>query len=258
VLLRIIKSVVSTKVWSAREARKNAARVDGNLPLGLRIGAMVSFDDVPFILYESIGGLVKQPQIHSRIVGYGKQPVIGGLMHRFYLDGDSKHVLRYVTDPDGNLIENELRLFQQIEEFTNLDLEGWNSFLGNPDDEDASYWIGYEWYCPDIEGFDVEQPYIRQVDDDNADDDSDNLLANPQIKPLMADETVYGNPTAEQGKRQSRQFMLYGRSLGKEGGDIDVPEYCTLSQVDDGAEQWVEVLAGIELKPTDIEVVQTD
>lgn len=240
--LRIIGAVLKAQAGKvAGKFRKDAPRVDEGLPLGIRIGGMVQFDTVSFILAGSGGSLVEPPSgDFTEVVAYGKiaLPSDGMTMHRFYLK-DEKHVLRIITDRNGNVEDGETVLFSLHSEQVPDTEEEWNAWLGDPDRPDIGFWIGY--YLFELPDSDPVVQYARMIGDDS----------DGQIGSLSLVEYVYASPQGE-GERVNRKLMPYGRCLSDTS---ETPEYLTVSSVEGNNEAWVEILVGIPVMPATINVL---
>ena len=168
-----------------------------DLPLGIRIGGMVGFNQVPFILAAKEGSVVEWPGNELIVEAYGKV-VVGQdhLLHRFYLS-DERTVLQIASDDEGGVLDGETKIFRESEEITPYSEEDWRVWIDEPDCEDG-YLIGYETFTHAA----TEILYHRVWGANGP----------AQIEPQEFTEEIYGDAQGEP-QQVEHQAMLYGRHV---------------------------------------------
>jgi hypothetical protein len=236
----LLKRMAEKKYDAVKESyeRPKGERIDKDLPLGLRISAMVEIPEVDFIL----GGndlKIKHPGAGTAVLSYGTFPVGDSSVKRFYLDAkDSPYLLQIVVDAK-NIIE-ECKLFMPYDEIFPDD---WGFWLG-----DADGYIGYS-------VFQIKDgtQYFRVWQNEGAqnvlqEDGQGNRLT--RIPPLRFDETIYMDPYAQRTETVAYDSMLYGRHVNE-----NVDEYLLVSAVDESDGASVQIMVGIDLQPASIKVI---
>lgn len=243
------------------ERAKNAPRMDDNLPLGIQLNGYIEVDPVSFFLVQDQGIAAKCPDNKREVVAYGRLPVLGGTtQHRFYLEGDEGFVLRVVTNGKNEVVEDETVLFSEAEMRSVPANEAeWNAWLGKKKKAPKkpgkkkkvpSSVIGYETY----QIGDEDSPlYFRLVETDDASDEDEHYLKQPQIRPIVGRETYFIDPHDLRGKVADRHFMFYGRVIGED--EDSVSEYVTVSSVSIADEAWVESLVGLPVSHGDLRII---
>ncbi len=226
--------------------RSPGPRIDDKLPLSMRIGGYVRFDQTPFIISKRAGLLVEPPS--SRLIAaYGKIKFEGFIIHRAYLqDGDREvdHFLQVVTKPDGK-IDGAPRLFRLHEELMPGSVDEWSVWLPDPKKPKQSYLIGFESFgLHDKEGK-VLADYRRMWPNPND--------INPQVEPRELSETLYTSPQEGSSVRVRHQAMLYGRKPARPEGfpaNAVIPEeWVLLSASDYPGTAMAQIHVGLDLEP---------
>jgi hypothetical protein len=218
--------------------KKTGPRIDKDLPLGLRINAIVDVPQVDFIL----GGdalKIKYPGSGSIVVSYGTFPMGKSMVHRFYL-GSTEHVYMLQVVTDQKKAVEECKLFMSYDE---LYPEDWDFWLSERDG-----YIGLDLFqTKDGARYDRvwQNPDARVIVEQ---DEHGNQLA--RIPPVEILETVYADPYGEQTETVKYDSMLYGRHLND-----SVDEYLLVSAVSEKDGASVQIMTGIPLEPTTIKVI---
>ena len=238
-------------------ALKNAPRMDKDLPLGIQLHGFIEVNSVPYFLLEDHGIAAKCPDGKQKVIAYGRLPIPGGMtQHRFYLDND--FVLRVVTQ-DDNVVESETVVFAKSEVHYPNGEDDWGQWLGNESDAPQKPGaketiprsiIGYETYQVGDENSPL---YHRLVEADDALQEDAHYLLQPQIRPIIGQETYFIDPYDLNGKVANRHLMFYGRQIGEEDKPTD--EFVTVSSVAIGDDAWVESFTGIRAGHSDLTII---
>ncbi|MBF0587500.1 MAG: DUF2491 family protein [Magnetococcales bacterium] len=207
--------------------KSDRPRMDLNLPLGLTIGGLVSFDETPFILSEGKIS-VTSPGTNVIVEAYGAFEQHGHKGHRFYL-GQNGHMLQFLTDLSGEIIQDEIKLFQSFDQLEPPTPEEWDFWLA---DEDGS--IGLNQFQT-IDGVLYDRLWLPGA---------------YRVAPERLVETVYSDPRGEHSVLEKHQSMLYARQC-----DEEEREYMLISAVRSGPGAWVEINVGRDVDISFITVV---
>jgi len=213
-------------------------RMDKDLPLGLRINALVDISEVDFIL----GGndlKVAYPGETLTVSSFGVILVGESKVQRFYLSSAKGiNVLQIVTD--NNQAIEECKLFIPYDE---VFPEDWDFWLSKEDG-----YIGYSVFQTK-DG----TAYERVWQDEGAErvvqeDDQGNKLT--RIPPVPLYETIYLDPHGQRRETVRHESMLYARHVND-----NVDEYLLVSAVEEKEGASVQIMAGLELQPASIKVI---
>ena len=200
---------------------------EGYTPEKFRVGMTVSADPTPFILLGA-ATKVSQPSFSSAVTSVtevGRIEDAGAHLVRLYLDPRSYVQLHVAGDGDPD----ECRYFTQIDEIQPADAQEWGVWL-----DDNQGLIGW--------------PQFQTKDGKLY----DRLWAPGQqrIAPRTLTETIEGVGA----KRSVRsQAMLYAARTGAPAPAPQM-EYILVAAMEEGAQAWVEVRAGIDLNPATLQL----
>ncbi len=105
-----------------------SARIDNDLPLGLKIGSLVSIEPTPFIFAKRAGLLLDAAPPRQQVAAWGSIDYQGLTTHRFYFE-DGVHMLQVLVD-GGNVIDGDPFLYKLKAEIRPDD---WSLWLANED-----------------------------------------------------------------------------------------------------------------------------
>lgn len=239
----LFKKIGQKKYGQLKDAYQTgtAERIDKDLPLGLRINALVEISQVDFIL----GGSdlkIQHPGTSNTVLSYGTVVVGDANVHRFYIDGpDQPYMLQIVLD--SHKVVEESKLFMPYDTVHPQRSEDWAFWL----DEKDGY-IG-------LSSFQTKDgtEYFRVWQDDGAEqvveeDESGNRIT--RIPPVQLEETVYLDPYGKEKETVRYDSMLYGRHVNDK-----VDEYILLSAIDEQDGASIQLMVGIEVAPASIKVI---
>lgn len=237
------------KALAAR--RPSGPRADDGLPLGIKIGTLVSFDPAPIVLAKAAGSLIEQPADNLPVAAWGRISYDGRTIHRFYLEG-GQYMLQLSVEGDGKVSE-EIFLYHLVQEIRPQSSDDWATWLADPDKPGDTGEIG-------TAKFDMLDPrdmskvlasYRREWPDDSG---------NPsQVKPEEFSELLRVSPYGGTSDRVRNQVMLYGRALPKPAnypaGLDDPEEWLLLSASEFPGDAVVQMQVGIPVQEEGIRVV---
>jgi hypothetical protein len=219
------------------ENRLITQRIDYNLPLNLRIGALVEVSQTDFIL----GGSnlhIMYPEIKNSVKSMGKFSIGESTAYSFYLGvKDTVYTLQVVVDSKKSI--EECKLFMPYDEmFPSPEAgEWWNYWL-----DDNTGYIGYSVF----ELTDKTQ-YDRVWQDPSSQVELDGGLN--RIHPIAFTEKIYLDEYGDSTTEIKHNAMLYGRYATD-----DVSEYLLVTAVESTESDSVQLLVGIEVNPTSLTV----
>jgi hypothetical protein len=225
--------------WGSSTVEK--PRIDRDLPLGLRIGSLVSIMSVDAILAGD-QLKIKMPTQDLMVVAYGKFDVNPFKGHRFYLSADSGELftLQVVTNTKGEI--DDCKLFSLHDEIITNDWDFWlnerDGYIGysvfqlKPEDGGVTYFRAWD--------NELEQVVIEQNEEGNI----------TRIPPVELTETIYGDPFAGEVRKVKLTSMLYGRDVTD-----SVQEYMMVSVAEDKDGASIQIIIGLPLEPTSIKVL---
>jgi len=247
-------------------------RIDENLPLGIKLGGIIVFnDEIPFMAARTAGLLAVQPR-DQRVHAYGRGVFADQVWHRFYFE-DGIHFLQVVTDSQNAIIDGETKLYRQHTEI-NVDKAGWKTWRGEkelhreslreaghaeaqvteaiPDEGNERYLIGYVTFTL-ADASDDTKPlfdYARLWPEGGAE----------QVEPLLIEEKLYTDPYANRAITVKHHMMLYGRAPARPeglGAEVVLPtEYCLVQASGYPGKDLIELHTGIDLDPRHFLVAQ--
>jgi len=219
-------------------SRPASQRIDLDLPLGLRMNALLEIPEIDFIL----GGndlKMKHPGGTLTVASMGKIPMGDSTVHRFYanLEG-GVYVLQVVVD--SNHAIEECKLFTLLDEVYPDD---WGFWLAESDG-----YIG-------LDRFQIKDGtvYYRVWDSQGgenptAGDQQSSSMS--RIAPVHLEEMIYMDPYGEQKEMVRYESMLYGRHVND-----NVDEYLLVSAAEEINGASVQIMLGIDLQPASIKVI---
>jgi hypothetical protein len=244
--------------------RSPGPRIDGGLPYGLKIGARVLFEDTPFILAEGVGHQVKKPDVQA-VAAYGRMGMrpsgrpggaeffAGYVLHRFYLE-DGVNVIQAVTNPRGEHVPGELRLYRLVREWFPQNLSEWSIWVSTNDDPDDRYCIGFNRFdLPEAaDTARIAYSYARMWPSSQE--------AAEQVSGVEFSETLNADPYGGDTAEVKHQVMLYGRVPERPGTfpeSVPIPDewmLLAMSEYPDSA--VVQAHAGLAIVESDFIVAQ--
>ena len=251
----ILKKIAGNKareLGNLLSSGKELERIDKNLPLGLRFGALVVIPETDFILGADNGLKVVYPKGKGIVTAYGTFKLDPFVIHRFYLtfEDDQVYVLQVVIDGDGTVEECKL-------------LMPWDEVYP-PDDDDEErtktkafwdYWLsdqdGYIGYS--VFQSNDKTLYSRTWEHTGpgfviarADDESD-IDRKP---PVSFVEILYLDRFGQKTERVEYTGMMYGRQVND-----DVDEYLLVAVVEDSEGAAVRLQVGVDLNPAALTII---
>ena len=236
---QLFKDIAKKKLtWQDQPTDK--PRIDKDLPLGIRIGSMLTISS-PELILAADKLKIKAPAGGLTVIAYGSFSIKPFNLHRFYVadNQDSLYTLQVITKQDDGSID-EVKLFSLFDEiFT----DNWSFWL----DEKEGY-IGYSI-------FDLKDGtrYFRDWSNDLEEIvlQENNDLKITHIPPLEFKETYYSNPYGERIETMEHQAMQYGREVAEQ-----VDEYLLVSVADKSGEYAsVQIMVGLPVEPASIKVL---
>lgn len=240
--LQLFKKMAAKKAEELKDAFSRAGqreRIDKNLPLNLRISALVEISEVDFLL-GSDDIKIRHPEGRGAVAAYGVSQVFRSTVHKFYLDfqDDQDYLLQIVVGENQEI--EECKLF-------------WSADTVYPDDWD--FWLnennGYIGYSV----FDTPDKtrYYRVWENPGAEkvvEEGEDSARITRVPPVDFSETLNFDSNGEKTEIVKHSAMLYGRHANDK-----VDEYLLVS-VDEYADTaFVHLLIGLELNPTSLEVI---
>lgn len=236
----IVKQMGLKKYDDVKDAYRKigVSRVDENLPLGLRLNGMIEISAVDFILAgEKLK--IRPPVSAEVIVSYGRFPIGGVIVHRFYFSSNEiPYMLQVAADP-GGVIE-ECKVFMAYDEIYPQD---WDFWLSEKDG-----YIGLNLFQ-----LKDQTQYVRVWENDEREavlDQNRDGGAITHIPPVQFLETLYYDPYGERTETLKHDAMLYGRHV-----DQDVDEYLLVAAVNENDGASVQIMVGLELSPASLKII---
>ncbi len=236
----------SAKERIARGREKSRERVDGSLPLGLRVGSRVQLSEAPFLLAGEASH-VQYPGDEALISAFSETQLAGLKTHRLYLDdradSDEESMLLLISDDSGENVD-ELYLFREQYEIPLYHVEVADVTEGD-ETSAVEFWLHKEegiigmplFHTPD------ELTYQRLWEPDR----------DVRIEPYQLKERIYLDSYGEATAQLEHQgTMLYGRVVEGIGGDID--EYLLITVERDEQVFQVRIWVGLALSQADIDL----
>jgi len=247
----VLMEYLKKKLGSAH-ADPSAARVDAGLPLGIKIGSLVSIDPAPLTIAAQAGLVVTGFDGKQAVAAWGKINFSGLIIHRFYFE-DGEHMLQFIADTSGKLTEDPM-LYMLYQEIFPSSKNEWSNWLANPDKKGDTGFIGFE----SFNLFDLKKKskkpvavYAREWPPGSK---------AQQVQPEELLERLYTAPT-QPATPVRQQAMLYGRSVEKPKGfpdGIDAPnEFVWLSASEYPSGAVVQMYVGTPVPQEAISVVMS-
>jgi hypothetical protein len=204
-------------------------RIDGNWPMGLRLGCTVRIDPSLFILAgDAIN--VAQPSGDCAVSAAGSYAYGGATFHRIFVKdlAGQEFCLQLGVEADGRVAE--AILYQMLDEVFPESSDDWDNWLN-----DENGLIGYrDFSTPDGTG------YQRMWDPNGAD----------HIEPREYEERLTDDPYVEQVMNLAHAAMLYARRV-----DDTTVEYALVDKIEDDDGASVQISAGIEVPVVSLSVL---
>lgn len=216
---------------------KDEPVIDNNLPLGFRIGALVTLDQSDFTLFRD-QLMFSSPGVEHTVVGWSKFDLHGYTHHRFYLKGkenNEESIIEVVMDK-GQVAE--VRLFRDFDQIFPSSHADWEDWLGE-------------------NGF-IGDGYFQIIDEDNETGDElvteyKNQWSEGRSTPATFLEEVHLDKYGETSVSQRSTLCLYGRDLIE--GDDNAKEYLYISEEENSGEAYVRMLMGKPIGEADLKIV---
>jgi hypothetical protein len=232
---------IAKNKWSKKNEEVDRPRIDGNLPLELKIGSRLSIM-CPSAIIAGDKLNMKVPLGELSVVSYGTFTIYGFKGYRFYLSTDSQELftLQVVLNQKGEI--DDLKLYSLHDEITAIPKDGWDFWLNDHDG-----YIGYSI-------FDLKDGtrYFRAWDNETEQEivakDDDEVITH--IPPVRFEETVHEDPYGDKRHRVTHLSMLYGRDATD-----SVAEFMMVSVADDQDGASVQILLGLGVAPIEVKKV---
>lgn len=118
-----------------------APRIDGNLPLKLKVGSLVSIEQTAFVIAKQAGLLIDQPA-RRQVAAVGMIPYQGLTIYRFYFEG-GKHMLQVAVDGAGKM-DGDPFIYKLMPEIHPGSTQGWANWLADSNKKDDTGFIGFQ------------------------------------------------------------------------------------------------------------------
>lgn len=220
---------------------KTAKRQDDDLPLGIRVGSTVNFDQSTFILGGDELEFVP-PQGRCLCKGYGKLRIDGFEYFRFYLQDDAQPSRDFVLQV--GMIDGKPAEFLLYQPYLNPDACP-DGEICPATQEDWRQWIG------DKKGFIGDQYF--EIPGGTQYDRVINPANTRRIKPFEYAENATFDALAAPSKFADLCGMTYGRTITANG--IEVKEFSLPEKHEDSDGAFITVLIGVEMQQAEISVL---
>lgn len=236
--LTVIKAVFTKKMEDAGNlfgSGDEAKRVDGGLPLGLKINNVIELPTTKFVLGKG-QFLSENPGKKHYVTGYSKVQMFDDSYCRFYLssdDGEKTSVLEVLHEGDKVLA---CTLFQEYDEIEPECAEDWEAWLNDRDGMIGDLIFN-------VLQDDEEIPFHRVVASDHEE----------RIEPESFSERVITDPFDSQGIFFRNQGMFYVRDV--QAGRREETEQLFLTCEENNNEAKIRIFVGVEIEPTTIKTV---
>ena len=247
-----MKQYLRLKVQAAKERwsgdDKDRVRIDGDMPLNLRIGSRVQFAEAPFLLAGDATH-VPYPGAETLLVAFSEVELAGIKTFRLYLDSrddtDQSVMLMLLMDDDGEHVDERYVFHEQYE------LPLYHVAVTDvPDHEDETSAVDF-WLAKD-EGI-LGMPLFHTPDESTYE-----RLWEPDqdiwLKPVSSTETITLDSYGEgQTEVEHLGSMLFARVIDGLGG-VETQEYLlpTVERDTDGFR--VRIWVGLPLATTDLDL----
>lgn len=240
--LQLLKKMASKKAGELRDAFSGDTQGEGigkNLPLNLRMNALVEISEVDFLLGND-DIKIRHPKGRGVVAAYGTAKIFRSIVHRFYLDfqDDQDYLLQIVVG------EN-----QEIEECKFF----WSADTVYPDDWD--FWLNEDTGYVGYSVFDTSDKtrYTRIWENPGAEkvvDEGEGGERITRVPPVDFTETLYVDANGEKTEIVKHSAMLYGRHANDK-----VDEYLLVGLDEYADTAFIHLLIGLELNPSSLEVI---
>ena len=232
--------------WSGDD--KDKVRIDGDLPLNLRIGSRVQFAEAPFLLAGDATH-VPYPGAETLLAAFSEVELAGIKTFRLYLDSrddsDQSVMLMLLMDDDGEHVDERYVFHEQYE------LPLYHVAVTDvPDHEDETSAVDF-WLAKD-EGI-LGMPLFHTPDESTYErlwEPDQDIWLNPVSSTEMITLDPYGEGQTEVEHLGS---MLFARVIDGLGG-VETQEYLlpTVERDSDGFR--VRIWVGLPLSTTDLDL----
>jgi hypothetical protein len=214
------------KGMAAKHGMAAAAPQDRGLPLGARIGGLITMQKSPFIRAVSNGSLVDMPtDADTLIKAIGRVNLnMSGSLYRYYVatgdDGSSEKFLQLYVDAGGQV--NELMYCTRLARIFPASADDQEAFMGT-----SGYGLGDKTYtlwreqlaalgfgAADLQAAFGDQPGLEYQRD----------AGNPMsefVTPFTGSETRLDDAAGSHGLLQDIYFMPYKRQIGQIDGSLE-------------------------------------
>jgi len=230
---KIFKKIITKKVDQITAEKRDT--IDKNLPLGFRLGGLVSIDQSDFILNR--GNLqFESPGKEHVVKAWGTYDVHGIQFHRFYLMGkeNEEESVIETASIDGKV--EEIKLLRNFDEIFPDNNDEWEWWL-----KEAIGDTIFETVDNEGEENEVVTTYHRQWDD-----------STERVNPTHFKETIYLDRYGDNVESMEVSGMLYGRPTDEEE---NTTEFLMIGCEETDEEASVRMLIGINIGEADIKVV---
>lgn len=207
------------------DAAKREARSDDSLPLGARIGGLLSLQMSPFIRANANGSLITCPSVADSLIRAiaSVKLDLSGKLYRYYLatgddDAEQERFLQVYTDEKGEVAETLYctRLTRIIPE-TPEDQDAFTGAAGGGLGE-----LNYSLWKEQLAGLGFDAATLQTIFSDADSIDYTRDAGDPAaefVEPFVGMETRVDDALGEHGLEQQIYFMPYVRNLGDGGED---------------------------------------
>jgi hypothetical protein len=225
-----LKSILNSKTELAEEFLSKFKKKQKTSyipsPLNLRIGCVVEFDNSAFLAIEDSMQVV-MPESAMVIEAYGSIDFGGGVIaHRFY-DADGQ-LLEIITQVGENI--EEVRFFVPFDSIYPESEEEWDFWIG----DDGL--IGYPTFMTK-EGTEYLRLWFQNSED--------------RVEPVDLEENIITPVFNDTSVCVDYHCMSYGRYIA----NTDRVEYLFVSFENTGNEASIELMLGVDISKTDIQVI---
>lgn len=229
----MMKRIAQKKTKSALSVfQKEKERIDTDVPLNIRIGCGVNFDETNFVLAGD-NSYVDSPGKSNTVVAISKSDILGFKVFRAYLTCDEEEsVLQMIIDPETGDVA-EATLYRTLDEIFPSNEDEWEEWIG-----EEGHIGSQAFFTPDDIGFD------RLWNEGGPD----------HVEPETFTETIYADKYGENTIVVEHQAMLYARSVDIGEGEDLIEELIVSAEENEECAQ-VRIAAGLAMDVSEIEVI---
>ena len=231
---RIFKKILTKKVDAV--TAKDRETIDKNLPLGFRLGGLVTLDQSDFIIHRDKLQFKSPGQEHV-VKAWGEYEIHGNKFYRFYLLGKENEAESVIEVAMVDGIVSELKMLQNFDEIVPETADDWDVWLNKDDGL-----IGDEIFEV-VENEDTEEEEVITYH---------NQWGDGRIAPVSFTETLYLDKYGDNTEQVETTGILFGRPINE---DELAVEYLMVGQEENDENAWIRMLIGINIGESDIKVV---